>query len=144
MRDITERCKTEDALRESEARFELFMRYLPGCAFVKDADGRYVYMNPNYQRVYGWNIEESLGKTDFDLFPAELAEQFSKSDTRILKDDCEINYVTRMVHKDEPHSMLTYKFRIPAQGQERPMLGGITLDITDQEKAEEERRKIET
>ena len=144
MRDITERCNTEDALRESEARFELFMRYLPGYAFVKDADGRYVYMNPNYQRIYGWNIEESLGKTDFDLFPAELAEQFSKSDTRILKDDCEINYVTRMVHKDEPHSMLTYKFRIPTQGRERPMLGGITLDITDQEKAEEERRKIET
>ncbi len=143
MRDITERIKTEDALKESEERFELFMRYLPGCAFVKDADGKHVYMNSYYERFYGWSIKESMGKTDFDLFPSELAEQFSMSDKRVLEEGRDIRYVTRMTRKDGVHAMLTYKFPIPAQTQGRTMIGGISLDITEQKKAEDERRKIE-
>lgn len=143
MRDITQRCNTEDALRESEKRFELFMRYLPGLAFVKDAKGRAVFMNNYYERAHGWNISECIGKTDAELYPEELAEQFAESDQRVLENNREIRYVTRILQKDGVRSMLTYKFPIPSQGNVPPMIGGISLDITEQEKAEDERRKIE-
>ena len=143
MRDITERCNTEDALRESEKRFELFMRYLPGLAFVKDADGKAVFMNSYYERVYGWDLANCIGKSDAELYPQDLAEQFAESDRRVLDSNRELRYVTRVLQQDGMHSMLTYKFPIHSQTNARPMIGGISLDITDQERAEDERRKIE-
>ncbi len=143
MRDITERCHTEDALRESEKRFELFMRYLPGLAFVKDADGKAVFMNSYYERAYGWDVADCIGKSDAELYPPELAKQFAESDKRVLENHRELRYVTRTLQKDGVRSMLTYKFPIPSQTNARPMIGGISLDITEQERAEDERRKIE-
>ena len=42
-RDVSGRKRAEDALRKSEQRFAQFMRHLPGLAWIKDAQGRYVY-----------------------------------------------------------------------------------------------------
>jgi len=44
-RDITARREAIQALRESEQRFARFMQHLPGLAWIKDLDGRYVYAN---------------------------------------------------------------------------------------------------
>src|SRR5438132_582527 len=44
-RDVTERKKTEQALRDSETRFKAFMDNSPTICFVKDEDGRCVYIN---------------------------------------------------------------------------------------------------
>lgn len=144
MRDITERRHTKNALRESEKRFELFMRYLPGCAFIKDADGKAVYMNPYFERIYGWSISDCLGKRDEDLYPHDLAERFAKTDARVLRENRDIRYVARLYQQGVPRAMLTYKFPIPAQPDAgRSIIGGIALDITEQEDAETERRKIQ-
>jgi PAS domain-containing protein len=43
----------EDALRESEARFSLFMDHLPGIAFLKDLHGRYVFVSPGFVKLSG-------------------------------------------------------------------------------------------
>ena len=43
--DITTRKHAEEALRESEQRFSKFMQRLPGLAWIKDIDGRYIYIN---------------------------------------------------------------------------------------------------
>ena len=43
--DITERRRAEEALRASEQRFAGFMQHLPGLAWIKDLQGRYVYAN---------------------------------------------------------------------------------------------------
>jgi hypothetical protein len=43
--NVSDRERVEKALRRSEERFELFMRHLPGAAFIKDSAGRYVYAN---------------------------------------------------------------------------------------------------
>ena len=44
-RDVSERKQAEEALRQSEQRFARFMHHLPGLAWIKDLQGRYVYAN---------------------------------------------------------------------------------------------------
>lgn len=143
MRDITERCNIEDALRHSEARFDLFMRYLPGFAFIKDSHGRRVYLNSNYERVLGWNISECIGKTDAELHNPELAKQFALTDAQVLSEARAVRYVTRLGDKGEERALLTVKFPIPASDEGAALIGGLCLDITEQEAAERERREIE-
>ena len=70
-----ERKQTEEKLRESEERFKLFMDNSPAIAWMKDEQGRYVYANASCGRRVGLRPEDRIGKTDFDLWPKEIAEQ---------------------------------------------------------------------
>jgi PAS domain S-box-containing protein len=56
-------------LRESEGRFARFMHHLPGLAWAKDVQGRYVYANAAAERAFGRPAAELYGKTDAEVFP---------------------------------------------------------------------------
>ncbi|MEX2479427.1 MAG: PAS domain S-box protein [Gammaproteobacteria bacterium] len=65
--DVSERERTLAALRESETRFELFMESNPAIAWIKDGNGRYLYMNRAWEREFGIDRETRIGKTARDL-----------------------------------------------------------------------------
>src|SRR6202047_5656284 len=71
--DIEDRREAEEALRQSEERFAAFMDNLPGYAWMKDLQGRYVYIN---QMVRGLPGYASVGKTDAEIWPADLAAEY--------------------------------------------------------------------
>ena len=146
MRDITERCRIEDALRQSEIRFEQFMKYFPGFAFIKDQEGRRVYLNDAHARERGWDIEACLGRTDEDLYRADLARQYRETDKQVLREGKVVRYVTRVAEEDgKTSAILTVKFPLPSPGagDAGVMVAGLSLDISEQEDAERERLKIE-
>ena len=79
--DVTNRRQIEDALRESEQRFSRFMQQLPGLAWIKDVDGRYVYANDAAIRSFGVPRETLFGKNDDEIFPPETAALFKEHDS---------------------------------------------------------------
>ena len=68
--DLTERRQTEAALRESEERFSLFMSHLPAAAFMKDMEGRYVYVNPGFAKLVSLPPPRCVSATDHDFWPS--------------------------------------------------------------------------
>ena len=74
MRDADQR------LRESEERFARFAQHLPGLAWIKDSEGRYVYINDAGAQAFGQPREKIYGRSDLDLFAAETAAQFRSND----------------------------------------------------------------
>jgi PAS domain S-box-containing protein len=70
-RQIEERRKAEEALRESEARYRSVMEAAPDPIVVYDMQGRVVYLNPAFSRVFGWSLEECRGHKMDHFVPAE-------------------------------------------------------------------------
>lgn len=146
-RDITDRKHSENALRESERRFASFMRCLPGLAWIKDAEGRYVYANEAAARVFGLDAG-SYGRTDDDLFDAETAAQFRQNDEKALASHHGVKVIETLEHADGVHHSLVSKFAIEDGQGNRTFIGGVAIDVTERMRAEQalvesDRRKDE-
>jgi PAS domain S-box-containing protein len=132
VRDITERQRASEALRESEGRFARFMQHLPGLAWIKDLQGRYVYANDAAARAFRVSHEGLSGKTDDEVFPPATAAQFKENDRRALAGGAGVRVVETL--EDEAgtlrHSIVS-KFPIPGPDGEPAAVGGMAIDITD-------------
>lgn len=143
--DITDRKRADQMLRESEERFARFMQHLPGLAWIKDTEGRYVYANTAAEKSFGTLKADLYGKTDEEVFPAETAAQFREHDRLAVEDGTGLQIVETMEDNQGilRHSIVS-KFPITDPDGKLALIGGMAIDITDQKQAEDElRRRME-
>ena len=137
IRDVTEQRRTEQGLRKSEERFRLFMSHSPAVAWMKDQQGHYIYMNETYLKHFGIRMEDRRGKTDFDIYPRAIAEQFRENDEAARAVGHPIEVTEDSISPDgEPSTWLAYKFPFEDTSGEI-FVGGIGIDITERRKARE-------
>ena len=72
--DITERKRAETALRESEEKYRTVLEANPDPVVLSDIEGKVIYFNPAFTRVFGWDLKEQFGKK-MDAFVPEEAWQ---------------------------------------------------------------------
>jgi PAS domain S-box-containing protein len=137
-RDVTEQRLIEDALKASQARFEAFMDNSPAVAFIKDEDGRMVYINRPFEERFGRHRNVVIGKFDADLWPAETAWKLRANDRQVLDSDQLTQVEEEVPNLDGPPSTwLSLKFPLHDPSGKR-FLAGFALDITDRKRAERE------
>ncbi len=73
--DITERKKTEEALREGRARYQNLIETTSDFIWEVDPQGRYTYCSPQMETLWGLKPEEMIGRTPFDQMPPGPREQ---------------------------------------------------------------------
>jgi PAS domain S-box-containing protein len=81
-RDVSARSRAEEELRESEERYRTVLEANPDPVVVYDIEGMVVYFNPAFAEVFGWNLEDRVGKK-MDLFVPE--ENWPETQTMINK-----------------------------------------------------------
>jgi PAS domain S-box-containing protein len=136
--DITERQRAEEALRVSENRFRAFMDNSPTIAFAKDEAGRYVYLSKTLEQRFGVSMDGWGGKTDFELWPREIAEAFRRNDLAVLAGNQAVEVIEEAITPEGRRCFCwTFKFPFEDAAGER-FVGGIGLDITARRQAEEE------
>jgi PAS domain S-box-containing protein len=73
--DITERKKAEQALQESQQKYQALIETTSDFIWEMDTQGRYTYCSPQMESLWGLDRQEMIGKTPFDLVPPEEREQ---------------------------------------------------------------------
>ncbi len=83
--DITAIKQAEHALTQEKANLNAIMDNLPHLLWLKDREGRYIAVNAPFAASAGKaSPQEILNKTDFDLWPHELAEKFRADDADVM------------------------------------------------------------
>ncbi|MEI6061623.1 MAG: PAS domain S-box protein [Bacteroidota bacterium] len=133
--DITERKRSEEALKESESRFSLFMDYLPAVVFMKDHKGKTLYVNKYMDEAFG--ASAWLDKTMLEVFPNEFGEKLTNDDVNSMELGYHKIEESMMQLDGKLHYYETQKFTIDRLEKES-WLGGVSLDITERKLAEKE------
>ncbi len=76
----------ERELRVTNDRLDGILEHATVSISVKDLEGRYVLVNRQWLEITGKSAEESLGRTDLELFGAELLTPARASDAEVLRD----------------------------------------------------------
>lgn len=128
--------EAEQALRASEARFFSFMSHSPALAFIKDADGRILYMNNTCEQVWAMSLPHCEGKLDRELRPAEEAARLRVDDLSVLQSGHPSRTIEELsLPGGGVRHLLSYRFPFDDVAGCR-ILGGISVDITEQMRTE--------
>lgn len=131
--DVSDRHQAEKAFQETVALFRGFMTNSPVAAYIKDDEGRYVYVNRMTAQLYG-HSREVIGRTDADLWPGDSAGKLRENDTAVFEMELPMQAVETTEMADGIHHWLTLKF--PIALSHRRLLGGMSVDITERLNAE--------
>ena len=134
--EVAERQRAEAGLRESEERFKVFMNNSPVMAFMKDEEGRYIYVNEPLEHTFNVKMSDLRGKTDFDWLPELTAKQIRENDIAIFKTNKSITLIeTVPTPEGTLHYWLSFKFLVEGISGQR-FLGGVAVNITERQQAE--------
>jgi len=83
--EIQRRRDAEDALHDRERKLQAIVQNSPAVIYMKDIDGRYVLVNPNFERIFSKVGEDVLGRTDEDLFPPAIAKARRQREQHVVR-----------------------------------------------------------
>jgi PAS domain S-box-containing protein len=151
-RDITERKRAEEALRESESRYRLLAENATDVIWTMDTNLRLTYVSPSITRLRGYTVQEAMVQTLEEMFTHASFEVVKKvivaeraieeSETKDLSRSRTVE--VEQICKDGSTVWVELKFAIlrDAHGQAIGTLG-ITRDISERKRAEEALRESE-
>jgi PAS domain S-box-containing protein len=135
VQEITERKRAEEETRKTKEIFQAFMENLPFNAYMKDAEGKYVFHNKAAKRTFPY-LNHSFGKSDVDLFTPEVAEQFRRNDAAVLDSGKAQEFPETTVESGLTRHWLSVKFPFFDSSGQR-LLAGVSLDLTEKKQLEE-------
>ncbi len=97
--DITERKRAEAALQETQEKYHSILESSPDPMVQYDTEGRVIYVNPSFTRVFGWTLDELAGRT-IDFVPEADWPETAKNIERMKRGDSYYGFETHRLTKD--------------------------------------------
>jgi PAS domain S-box-containing protein len=110
--------------------------------YMRGLDGRYLLVNREYERLFNIRREDIVGLTDHDIFPAEIADSFRENDLMAIATRSPIRLEETAPGDDGPRTYITVKFPLMDDADRPYAICGISTDITERKRAEEEVRRL--
>ncbi|MEG4505854.1 PAS domain S-box protein [Microcoleus sp. F6_B4] len=136
-RDMTERRKTEEAIKASETKYRSLVETSQDMIWSVDALGRYTFVNPAVKYIYGYEPEEMLGRPFSDFTTPEQSQKDLEVFARLFAGESVFQYETTQIAKDGSMKLLMFN-AIALYDETGNFLGttGTAADITDRKRAE--------
>jgi PAS domain S-box-containing protein len=110
--------------------------------YMRDADGRYLLVNREYERLFRLHREDIVGLTDHDLFPRPIADAFRANDLQAFARGVPVQVEEQAPSDDGLRTYVTVKFPLTDTRGQAYAVCGISTDITERKLAEEEVRRL--
>ncbi len=139
--DVTEQYKLRQAAAKSERDMQAIMDNSPAVIYVKDMNGYYLFINHSFEKIFNIRREDFIGKNDFDLYPNEVAETLRGNDKQVLDSKHAIELEETIPQDDGEHTYLSVKFPMFDDDNNTYAMCGISTDITERRKQDEQLRR---
>jgi diguanylate cyclase (GGDEF)-like protein/PAS domain S-box-containing protein len=129
---LTDPAPVDLPAHDSNAQLQAFLKNGPSAMFVKDSAGRYLHVNERFTREFGLPVDSVLGRTDFEIFPPDLAQALRANDTLVLRQGKTLEFKHQRQNGDRCHTNRICKFPIYDDSRKTIGIGGTLTDVTEQ------------
>lgn len=142
IRDITERKRAEEALRDNEQRFRFLAENSTDMISRQSPEGVYLYVSPASQRLLGYAPDELVGKSAYVFWHPEDLEAVHDFHRQMIENPDGFTIVYRVRHRDGRYVWFETVGRVVCEPDSENIqeIHSTSRDITQRKKAEEELR----
>lgn len=135
--DITDRKRTEEALKFSEEKYRLLMENVPAVIAVVDADGRFLFANDLAAQSLGKSLDQIIGASMWEIFPEGPASRQMENIRRTIMNKQEISVENQTIVAGR--SRWYYTNLQPYRDAEGAVTAALVIatDITERKEASE-------
>lgn len=130
------------ATRDRERSLLEIVVNTPAPIYLKDAELRYILVNPRYEQVSHLVGATLVGKTDHQIFPPPIAELFRAQDLEVIEAGRPCEFEETVDMPDGAFTFITVKFPVYDAGGRLRAVGGFCTDITARKKLDAERERL--
>ena len=119
-----------------QAQLQQVIDHTSAAVFVKDLDGRYVFVNREFERLKGVPVAAIVGHSDDEIFPTAAAD-FRRNDQRVIAERRALDFEEQIETPQGRRTYLSHKFPLLDATGGAFAVCGIATDITDRKRGEE-------
>ena len=145
IQSVQERKQAEKELKQEQYLIDALLNNLPDHVYFKDLESRFIRINKAQAQFFGLNeTTQAVGKTDFDFFTREHAQQAYVDEQNIIRTGQLLSIEEKETYPNRPYTWVS-TIKLPLQDTDGNIIGtfGISRDITKPKLAEEELMKSE-
>jgi len=124
------------AALDAQSQLQQIVDHTSAAVFVKDLDGRYLFVNREFERLKGVPIEAIVGRRDDEVFPS-AADEFRRNDLRVLEERRSLEFEETVETAQGTRTYLSHKFPLVDGAGRAYAVCGIATDITERKRSEE-------